>query len=66
MWSGPEAETMCNVPPDCGAVELVAAGLDVVDELHAARPAAASTAADSITKRLGALVMGMFLCRELS
>src|SRR5580692_12311171 len=65
MWSGPEAATMCSVPPDCGAVELPAAGALLFAELlHAARPAAARTAADSTTKRFGALIMGMFLCPE--
>src|SRR5580704_16664319 len=58
MWSGPEAATMCSVPPYCGAVELLAAGVLLFDELHAARPSTAITAADSITKRFGALVMG--------
>src|ERR1700677_2379305 len=65
MWSGPAAATMCSVPPYCGAVELLAAGVLLFDELHAARPATAITAADSITKRLGALVMGTIPCHEL-
>jgi hypothetical protein len=42
---------MCKIPPDCGVVEeLVAAGALLFAELlHAARPAAASKAADNIT-----------------
>ena len=54
---------MCSVPPDTGvpAELLPAAGADVDDELHAATVAAASTAAASPAKRLGVLIMGMFL-----
>jgi hypothetical protein len=36
MWSGPEAETMCSVPPDTGFDELDVDDEDVDDELHAA------------------------------
>ena len=47
---------MCNVPPDTGlpALDVVE---DVDDELNAASPAAASTAAPSVTTRCGALIM---------
>jgi hypothetical protein len=61
MWAGPAAATMCNVPPDTGLPALVDVVEDVDDELHAASPAAASTAAASVTTRCGALIMGMFL-----
>ena len=40
---------------------LLAVGDDVDDELHAARAAAAATAAASPAKRLGVLIMDMFL-----
>ena len=55
---------MRSVPPDTGVPaddELPAADEDVDDELHAARAPAASTAAASPAKRLGVLIMGMFL-----
>jgi len=53
---------MCSVPPDTGvADEVLVVGEDVDDELHAARAMAASTATDSPAKRLGVLIMGMFL-----
>jgi hypothetical protein len=64
MWSGPAAATMCSVPPDTGFPALLlplAEGDDVPDELHAATVAAASTTAVSPAKRLGVLIMGMFL-----
>ena len=54
---------MCSVPPDTGVPaddELLVDGDDVDDELHAARAAAASTAAVSPAKRLGVLIMDMF------
>jgi hypothetical protein len=51
---------MCNVPPDTGLPALVDVE-DVDDELHAASPAAANTAAANVTTRCGALIMGMFL-----
>jgi hypothetical protein len=59
MWSGPEAETMCSVPPDTGFDELDVADEDVDDELHAASAEAARAAAASPAKHLGALIMGM-------
>ena len=40
--------------------ELLVVGDDVDDELHAARAAAASTAAVSPAKRLGVLIIDMF------
>src|SRR5580704_3420796 len=59
MWAGPEAATMCNVPPDTGLPAL--ADVEDVDvELHAASPAAASTAAASVTTRCGALIMAIY------
>jgi hypothetical protein len=62
MWSGPAAATTFSVPPDTGLFELLAAGALLLDEeLHAASPAAASTATPSATYRFGALIMGMFL-----
>jgi hypothetical protein len=62
MWAGPEAATMCSVPPDTGVDdELLVVGEDVDDELHAARAMAATTAAASPAERLGVLIMGMFL-----
>ena len=53
---------MLSVPPDTGVDDelLPVAGEDVDDELHAARAAAASTAAASPAKRLGVLIMDMF------
>jgi hypothetical protein len=60
MWSGPEAETMCSVPPDTGFDELDVDDEDVDDdELHAASTEAARAAAASPAKHLGALIMGM-------
>jgi hypothetical protein len=59
MWSGPEAETMCSVPPDTGFDELDVDDEDVDDELHAASAEAARAAAASPAKHLGALIMGM-------
>ena len=62
-WAGPEAEMMRSVPPDTGVPaddELLVVGDDVDDELHAARAAAASTAAVSPAKRLGVLIIDMF------
>jgi hypothetical protein len=62
MWSGPEAETMCSVPPETGFPELAVDGDDdddVDDELHAASAEAARAAAASPAKNLGALIMGM-------
>jgi hypothetical protein len=60
MWSGPEAETMCSVPPDTGLPELdVAEEDDDDDELHAASAVVASATAASPAKHLGALIMGM-------
>jgi hypothetical protein len=54
---------MCSVPPDTGwpADELPAAGVELDDELHAARAMAAAATAASPAKRLGVLIMGMFL-----
>jgi hypothetical protein len=52
---------MCSVPPETGVAELDADVDDDDDELHAASPMAASTATASPAKRLGALIMGMFL-----
>ena len=55
---------MCSVPPDTGwpADELLADGVELLDdELHAARAMAAATTAASPAKRLGVLIMGMFL-----
>jgi hypothetical protein len=63
MWAGPEAATMCSVPPDTGVPaddELLVVGEDDDDELHAARAAAASTTAVSPAKRLCVLIMSMF------
>jgi hypothetical protein len=60
MWSGPEAETMCSVPPETGFPELADDDDDDVDdELHAASAEAARAAAASPAKHLGALIMGM-------
>jgi hypothetical protein len=59
MWSGPEAETMCSVPPDTGLPELDVAEEDDDDELHAASAVVASATAASPAKHLGALIMGM-------
>ena len=59
MWSGPEAETMCSVPPDTGFDELDVDDEDVDDELHAASAEVARAAAASPAKHLGALIMGM-------
>lgn len=64
--SGPAAATMFNVPPYTGFPELDEDDVDGDDdELHAARPAAASTAALSAAKRFDALVTGMFLRLEV-
>ena len=55
---------MCSVPPDTGwpADELLVDGVELLDdELHAARAIAAATTAASPAKRLGVLIMGMFL-----
>jgi hypothetical protein len=55
---------MLSVPPTTGFPELLADGDpdELVDEeLHAASPAAASPATASVTRRFGALIMGMFL-----
>ena len=52
---------MCNVPPDTGFCDELDAEPEGDDDvLHAARPAAANTAALSTAKRFGALVTGMF------
>jgi phosphoglycolate phosphatase-like HAD superfamily hydrolase len=54
---------MRSVPPDTGVPaddELLVVGDDVDDELHAARAAAASTAAVSPAKRLGVLIIYKF------
>jgi hypothetical protein len=59
MWSGPEAETMCSVPPDTGFDVLDVAEEELDDELHAARAVVASATAASPAKHLGALIMGM-------
>ena len=57
---------MFNVPPYTGFPELDEDDVDGDDdELHAARPAAASTAALSAAKRFDALVTGMFLRLEV-
>ncbi|HJZ01248.1 MAG TPA: hypothetical protein VJ305_11040 [Streptosporangiaceae bacterium] len=56
---------MFSVPPTLGVPALADGDPDpdeVVDEeLHAASPAAASTATASVARRFGALIMGMFL-----
>lgn len=57
---------MRSVPPMTGFPALDDVdGEDGDDELHAARPAAASTAAASPAKRFDALVIGKFLRPEV-
>jgi hypothetical protein len=51
---------MFSVPPDTGVAVPLADGVVDDDELHAASPTAASTAAASPAARVGALIMGVF------